>query len=94
MASELNKNLITFIYRFEIYKYKIMPFRLCGVLRSFQQFINNNFNKFQKSILYYINDLLIFLKIKKEYIKHVLIILKRLKKIKLNINILKLKFYI
>ena len=38
--------------------------------------------------------MLIFLKTKKEYIKHILIILKRLKEIKLNIDILKLKFHI
>ena len=42
----------------------------------------------------YINDLLIFLKTKKEHTKHILIILKGLKKMKLNIDILKLKFYI
>ena len=71
MVSELNENLTTFISRFEIYKYKIIPFRLYGAPRSFQQFINNNFNKFQKFILYYINNLLIFLKTKKEYIKYI-----------------------
>ena len=45
-------------------------------------------------MLCYMNDLLIFLKIKKEYIKHILMILKRLGEMKLNINILKLKFHI
>ena len=45
-------------------------------------------------MLCYINNLLIFLKIKKEYIKHVLIVLKKLEEIKLSINILKSEFYI
>ena len=40
------------------------------------------------------NNWLIFLKTKKKYTKHVLIILKRFKRLELNIDILKLKFYI
>ena len=71
-----------------------MLFRLYKAPENFQQFINNNFNEFQKFILYYINDLLIFLKIKKEYTKHISMVLKRLGEMRLNINILKSKFYI
>ena len=94
MASELDENLITFTCRFGTYKHKVMPFRLCGAPKSFQQFMNNNFNEFQEFMSCYINDLLVFSKTKKEHTKHVLMVLKRLGEMKLNVNILKSEFYI
>ena len=55
------KDLIIFCIRYEIYKYKILLFKLCNKLALFQRFINNTLIKYLDDFCtMYINDILIY----------------------------------
>ena len=67
-----NKNLITFICSLKVYKYNIFFFNLTNSLFNYQHYMNDIlFEFFNKFIQYYLNDILIYNKIKKEYIRYV-----------------------
>ena len=60
-----------------------------------QSLINNILKEyFNKFYIIYLNDILIFLNNKEEYMKHIIIVLKTLKKIKFWIKLEKYTFYI
>ena len=70
-----------------------MFFKFYNISVFYQRFMNDNFLKFKEFVSVYIDNFIIFFKIKKEYKKHVKLILKRLRDMKLYINILKTEFY-
>ncbi len=94
MSSE-SKNLTTFITFFNVYKYKVMLFKLINELMFFQHYINDVlFNCLHKFYQTYLNDILIYSKILKEYRTHVKEVLNKLREVNLQINIDKCKFKI
>ncbi len=79
----------------EHYKYLIMSFNLINASVMFQIFVNNvlwcYLNQF---IIVYLNDILVYLKTKKEHVQHVKKILQTLKKVNLRIKSGKSEFHV
>jgi hypothetical protein len=72
-----------------------MPFRLTNVSVLYQNLINNIFRKYLDDfVVVYLDDILIYLKIKKEHIKHVTAVLKVLEKVNIRINNAKSVFHV
>ncbi len=93
--SSKSENLTTFVTFFNVYKYKVMLFKLINELASFQHYINNVlFDCLHKFCQTYLNDILIYSKILKEHRTHVKEVLDKLHKVDLQINIDKCKFKI
>ncbi len=94
MSSE-SKNLTTFVTFFDVYKYKVMLFKLINELAFFQHYINNVlFDCLHKFCQIYLNDILIYSKILKEHRTHVKEVLNKLHEVDLQIDIDKYKFKI
>ncbi len=94
MSTE-SENLITFITFFDVYKYRVMFFKLINELAFFQHYINNVlFNCLHKFCQTYLNDILIYSKILKEHRTHVKEVLNKLREVDLQINIDKCEFKI
>ncbi len=94
MSSE-SENLTTFITFFNIYKYKVMLFKLINEFAFFQHYINNMlFECLHKFCQTYLNDILIYSKTLKKYKTHVKEVLNKLHEVNLQININKCKFKI
>jgi Reverse transcriptase (RNA-dependent DNA polymerase) len=72
-----------------------MLFKLINVPTLYQSFINNIFRRYLDDfIIAYLNDILIYSKTKKEHIKHVITVLKILKKADVRINSAKNIFHV
>ena len=94
MSSE-SKDLTTFVTFFDVYKYKVMLFKLINESAFFQHYINDVlFNCLHKFCQTYLNDILIYSKTLKEHKTHVKKVLKKLHEVNLQINIDKCKFKI
>ncbi len=94
MSSE-SKDLTTFITFFNIYKYKVMLFKLINESAFFQHYINDVlFNCLHKFCQIYLNNILIYSKTLKEHRIHVKEVLEKLREVDLQININKCKFKI
>ncbi len=90
-----SENLITFITFFDVYKYKVMLFKLINESTFFQHYINNMlFNCLHKFCQIYLNDILIYSKILRKYKTYVKEMLNKLHEVDLQINIDKCKFKI
>ena len=90
-----NENLITFICSLKIYKYHVLFFNLTNDFFNYQHYMNNIlFDFFNEFIQYYLNDILIYNKIKKKHIHHVKLILQKLIDANLQVDISKNCFYI
>ena len=67
-----NENFITFIISFKAYKYRILLFKLINDLIIYQQYINDIFFKYFNNFYQaYLNNILIYNKIKKNHIKYI-----------------------
>jgi len=94
MSSE-SENLTTFVTFFNVYKYRIMLFKLINELAFFQHYINDVlFDCLHKFCQTYLNDILIYSKILKEHRTHVKEVLNKLREVDLQINIDKCEFKI
>ncbi len=90
-----SENLITFITFFNVYKYKVMLFKLINESTFFQHYINDMlFNCLHKFCQIYLNDILIYSKILKKHRTHVKKMLNKLHEVNLQINIDKCEFEI
>ncbi len=88
-----NENYITFITALEAYKYKMLSFKLTNESIFFQQYMNDILWDFLNDFCQvYLNDILIYSKTRKKHKNHVKLVLKRLRKAELQINIRKCKF--
>ncbi len=88
-----NKNYITFITALEAYKYKMLLFELTNELISFQQYINDVLWNFLNDFCQvYLDDILIYSKMRKKYKDHVKLVLSWLREAELQMNIWKCKF--
>jgi len=94
MSTE-SENLITFVTFFNVYKYKVMLFKLINKSTFFQHYINDVlFNCLHKFCQIYLNDILIYSKILKKHKTYVKKMLNKLREVDLQININKCEFKI
>jgi hypothetical protein len=85
----------TFKCRFDHYQYKMMFFELTNSSITFQVYINKTMHSYLDLIvLMYINDLLMFFSSTKKHIKHVKLMLQRLKKFNLYFKFSKCSFHV
>ena len=79
----------------EHYEYLIMSFNLINASVTFQTFVNNVlWNYLNQFIIVYLNDILVYSKMKKEHVQHVKKILQTLKKVDLRIKSEKSEFHV
>ena len=90
-----NKNFITFVTFFKIYKYRVLSFELINGSVIYQQYMNDILFEYLNDFYQiYLNDILIYSKTKKNHIKYVRLILQKLYEIDLQMNILKCEFHV
>ncbi len=88
-----NENYIIFITALEAYKYKMLSFKLTNELIFFQQYINDILWDFLNDFCQvYLNDILVYSKMRKKHRDHVKLVLSRLREAELQMNIRKCKF--
>ncbi len=88
-----SKNYITFITALEAYKYKILSFKLINELIFFQQYMNDILWNFLNDFCQvYLDDILIYSKMRKKHKDHVKLVLNQLREAELQMNIWKYKF--
>ncbi len=84
---------ITFITALEAYKYKMLSFKLTNESIFFQQYMNDILWDFLNDFCQvYLNDILIYSKMRKKHRDHVKLVLKRLREAELQMNIRKCEF--
>ncbi len=94
MSSE-SENSITFVTFFNVYKYRVMLFKLINKSAFFQHYINDVlFNYLHKFCQTYLNDILIYSKTLKEHRTHMKEVLNKLHEAHLQMNIDKCEFKI
>ena len=89
-----SENLTTFICSLEIYKYHVLFFELINDSVSWQHYMNDLlFEYINHFCQIYLNDILIYNKIRREHERHLTQIFQKLKKIDLQIDIKKCEFF-
>ena len=84
-----------FFIRYNLYKYKVILFKLYNTPVIFQTFINDVLKEYLNVFCTaYLDDIFIYNNIKKKYIYYIKKILKKLQKTELYLNINKYDFYI
>ncbi len=90
-----NKDLTIFIIFFNSYKYHVMFFKLINKSAFYQHYLNDVlFEYLHQFCQIYLDDIIIYSKILKKHKRHVWLILHRLRKIDLQMNINKCKFHV
>ncbi len=88
-----NENYITFITALEAYKYKMLSFKLTNESIFFQQYMNDVLWNFLNDFCQvYLDDILIYSKMRKKHKNHVKLVLSWLREAELQMNIQKCKF--
>ncbi len=88
-----SKNYIIFITALEVYKYKMLSFKLTNESIFFQQYMNDILWDFLNDFCQvYLDDILIYSKMRKKHKDHVKLVLSRLREAELQMNIWKCKF--
>ncbi len=88
-----NENYIIFITALEAYKYKMLSFELTNKSIFFQQYMNDVLWNFLNDFCQvYLDDILIYSKMRKKHRDHVKLVLSWLREAELQINIQKCKF--
>ncbi len=88
-----SKNYITFIIVLKAYKYKMLSFKLINELIFFQQYMNDVLWNFLNDFCQvYLNDILIYIKMRKKHKDYVKLVLSQLREAELQMNIWKCKF--
>jgi len=88
-----NENYITFITALKAYKYKMLFFELTNESIFFQQYMNDILWNFLNDFCHvYLDDILIYSKMRKKHRNHVKLVLSWLHEAELQINIWKCKF--
>ena len=89
-----SEKFITFVIFMKSYKYRILFFELINDFANWQHYMNDFlFNFLNAFCQIYLNDIFIYNKFKKKQIVHVCTMLKKLKKIDLQMNIEKCEFF-
>ena len=93
--SEDLEELTTFLTRFGVFKYLVMPFGLYNGPASWQHLINDTlFDFLHRFIQAYLDDILIYSKTLQDHRSHVCQALQRLREAELQANIDKCEFHI
>ncbi len=88
-----NENYITFITALEAYKYKMLSFKLTNESIFFQQYMNDILWDFLNDFYQvYLDNILIYSKMRKKHKDHVKLVLSRLREAELQMNIRKCEF--
>ncbi len=88
-----DENYITFITALEAYKYKMLSFKLTNESIFFQQYMNDVLWNFLNDFCQvYLDDILIYSKMRKKHRDHIKLVLSRLREAELQMNIQKCKF--
>ncbi len=88
-----NENYIIFITVLEAYKYKMLSFKLINESIFFQQYMNDVLWNFLNDFCQvYLDDILIYSKMRKKHRDHVKLVLSQLREAELQINIQKCEF--
>jgi len=88
-----SENYITFITALEAYKYKMLSFKLTNESIFFQQYMNDILWNFLNDFCQvYLDDILIYSKMRKKHRNHVKLVLSRLREAELQMNIWKCEF--
>ncbi len=79
----------------EHYKYLIISFNLINASIMFQTFMNNMLRRYlNQFIIVYLDNILVYLKMKKEHMQHIKKVLQTLKKVNLHIKLEKSEFHV
>ncbi len=90
-----NEDLTIFIIFFNLYKYHVMLFELINESTFYQHYMNDVLFKYLHQFCQiYLNDIIIYSKILKKHKQHVQLILNKLRKADLQININKCEFHV
>jgi hypothetical protein len=90
-----NEDLITFRIKYDTYKYLMMSFELINESSIFQNFMNDTLmNYFDKFVVAYLNDIIVYSNSKKKHIQHVRKILQRLREANIQVDVDKCEFHI
>jgi len=90
-----SEDLTIFITSFDFYKYHVMSFELINDSTFYQHYMNDVlFDYLHQFCQIYLNDIIIYSKTLKKHKKHVRLVLHRLRKIDLQMNINKCKFHV
>jgi hypothetical protein len=89
-----NINKTAFRTRYEHYEFVVIPFTLTNAPTTFMSLMNSIFNQYlDKFVVVFIDDILVYSKIKEEHDEHLLIVLQTLRKHKLYAKFDKCDFY-
>ncbi|EED23163.1 gag/polymerase/env polyprotein, putative [Talaromyces stipitatus ATCC 10500] len=81
--------------KFGHFEYLVMPFRLTNAPATFQRYINNVISPYLHDFtITYLDDILIFSNSMEEHVKHVRLVLERLKTAKLQVKLKKCEFHV
>jgi len=90
-----DEHKIVFIIRYNLFKYVVMPFKLCNVLITFQSFINKTLSLYLNDFyIIYINNILIYNNIKTKHKNYINKVFAKLHDANLYLNINKCVFFI
>ena len=90
-----NENFITFVTSLGVYKYRVLSFGLTNGSVIYQQYMNDIFFDYLNDFCQiYLDDILIYSRIKKDHIKHVRLVFQKLREVDLQVNILKCEFHV
>ena len=79
-----NKDFIIFVTFFGAYKYRVLSFELTNDSIIYQQYINDILFEYLNDFYQiYLNDILIYSRIKKDYVKHIRLVFQKLREIDL-----------
>ena len=83
-----------FRIKYGLFQSLIMNFGLCGAPSAFQNYINDSLHEYLNTFCsVYIDDILIYSKTRKEHAKHIRLVLQKLQKAGLQLDIDKCEFY-
>ena len=94
-VKEENRKKTTFITKFDLYEFNVMPFGLCNAPATFQRLMDTVMRKYLgKFVLVYLDDLTIYSKTFDDHVKHLEIIFETLRNAKLKLNKKKYHFFL
>lgn len=90
-----SEDYTTFVTSLGAYKYRVLPFGLTNGPATYQQYMNDILFEYLNDFCQaYLDDILIYSKTKKEHIRHVRLVLQKLREAGLQVDILKCEFHV